>query len=814
VDSFVARTLNLPRDDRPHKSGCPPFLIIDGHQCTDPQTWKRAFVEMYTGLFTDPSNDLDAQNERLRDLRAASDASAPVFVPLWLLREVVQKSKVKTSSAPGTDGITWKMIAALPESMLALLRDIFQKRINNEAGFEAPVAAWAKVFVRLIPKVNGAVDLASWRPIAVTQVLQKLFLATCSRLLADHSRPVSAGQLGFQAGRQTMEVSEAIRVSFQKAKEWGLDMTVLKLDVHRAFDSMSHELIAGALNDAQCPPRLVHSFLRELYDTTLDLHFSDFVWGPISYSRGGRQGGAETPELWCRFLDRAIVKAVQIWKDRGLGLRFPDVPHLDWPGFYHPFIGWADDLFVCGSSESECFMMWEVLSKCIFELGLSWKPSSLQLLSNQNLPLQDLSWNCEGRCFKISRVDHLVVLGTYVDAAGTDLAAIKYRIREATRHFASREGVFCCRKVPLHLRWARLRQTVLATFLFSCGGWRLNEASESIISGFESNLLRRTLCRQKRDDESPGDFLHRLNSRVVFLKSALGWRNLVDVVKCYHLGWMGHVARISGESYVRDAYLWRSPHEVAKVHWRMRPCRFKPGKPFSVEDSVIAHIGPDWTNFAQNRALWSRLKTHALRSWGVHQPCPVRNYSTKILASIGHKRHPYSVRLLFLIPSETICLAVLGLKSLVLSSHATTRQALTLIRWHLHLLEMVGFRPAVNSVFLHHQSLSRLQNMCDNVSGFDAIDYGKVVQPGSLLVIRCCPTETGNAGMMHLTLHNPDAERQVLGAKYCLLDDSVHIDSVANSDFIVNKDTINFLESLLFALQSFWEIVAGYALME
>jgi hypothetical protein len=229
---------------------------------------------------------------------------------------------------------------------------------------------------------------------------------------------------------------------------------------------------------------------------------------------------------------------------------------------------------------------------------------------------------------------------------------------------------------------------------------------------------------------------------------------------------------------------------------------------------VIAHIGPDWTNFAQNRALWSRLKTHALRSWGVHQPCPVRNYSTKILASIGHKRHPYSVRLLFLIPSETICLAVLGLKSLVLSSHATTRQALTLIRWHLHLLEMVGFRPAVNSVFLHHQSLSRLQNMCDNVSGFDAIDYGKVVQPGSLLVIRCCPTETGNAGMMHLTLHNPDAERQVLGAKYCLLDDSVHIDSVANSDFIVNKDTINFLESLLFALQSFWEVVAGYALME
>jgi hypothetical protein len=184
------------------------------------------------------------------------------------------------------------------------------------------------------------------------------------------------------------------------------------------------------------------------------------------------------------------------------------------------------------------------------------------------------------------------------------------------------------------------------------------------------------------------------------------------------------------------------------------------------------------------------------------------------LASIGNKRHPFSVRILVIVPSESVCLAIHGFKPLTLTDQVIARQALTIIRWHLHLLEMVGFRPALASVFLHHQSLGGILRFCGDVAGFDGFDFGQIIQPGSLLVLRCCPTLSGDSGMMHVSLHNPGEEKVVLGAKFCHLDDSVKVFSTDVSDQLVSDDVMRYLETLIFSLQSFWDLAAGFALLE
>ena len=238
-----------------------------------------------------------------------------------------------------------------------------------------------------------------------------------------------------------MEVSEAIRQILMKTSEWGLSVFVLKLDVFRAFDSMYHEHIETALLASGVNPRIVHSIMRELSFGEADLIFGDQTWEQaFEYSKGGRQGGCDTPEVWNRYLDVPICKAAELWAEAGCGLVLPCDPGIPGDEVRVDFLAWADDLFLVSRSLSDLKEMWSILSDCIAAVGLRWKPGSLEILSNV-YPAGSFSreWTGAAGTFVVQVKATMVVLGICLDSVGSTVASVHLRVAEAWRHFYARQ---------------------------------------------------------------------------------------------------------------------------------------------------------------------------------------------------------------------------------------------------------------------------------------------------------------------------------------------------------------------------------------
>ena len=112
--------------------------------------------------------------------------------------------------------------------------------------------------------------------------------------------------VGFRAHRQVMEVSEAVRGVVAKSDEWGTSACVASLDVYKAFDNMSYEVLAAALFRYTQNATLVTAFLRELVNSELVIALDDVVTQPVPMERGCRQGRTETPYLWRCLLARVL----------------------------------------------------------------------------------------------------------------------------------------------------------------------------------------------------------------------------------------------------------------------------------------------------------------------------------------------------------------------------------------------------------------------------------------------------------------------------------------------------------------------------
>ena len=109
---------------------------------------------------------------------------------------------------------------------------------------------------------------------------------------------------------------------------------------------------------------------RELCYGVGTLRFGEHTWErAFEYAKGGRQGGCDTPELWARFLDVAIVKSKKIWKEQWLGLCLDAFGSCgDASPFFLDIMCWPDDLLLVGNSIESGQKTWVVLSSCIHDI--------------------------------------------------------------------------------------------------------------------------------------------------------------------------------------------------------------------------------------------------------------------------------------------------------------------------------------------------------------------------------------------------------------------------------------------------------------
>jgi ribonuclease HI len=596
TDKLVRDRLREGRSGGGRAAGPHP-LKCEGELTFDPEAWIRELRGHYEALFGDSANSVAIQESRLADLRARAQNQDRIVLPLALLCEVLARGRRKASSTPGIDGVCWGALACLPDRAICQLRALFEHRLNADENHCMVFEKWARALVTLIPKSAAPRSVGDWRPISVTSIVQKAYLACVIRLVNSTAVPLETCNYGFCAGRQTCEISEFVRNAVARKHSAGEPCFVMKLDARRAFDSMLHGIICDTLLHDRVPAALVHAIMLELHCCVMDLLFQGSRVEGVRLDKGGRQGGSDTPDLWVRLLNRALREAREIWSRSGEGL-WIDEQRVD-------ILVWADDVIMCSSSLDGLRKMFGTLTGCISKLGLAWKPGSMEVLTEGS---DSLSW--EGHAVK--PVQKLLVLGTAVDLRGTTEAALEHRIAQGWGHYYERSPVLLDARLPLRLRFDRLAQTVYRTVLHGAGGWEPKDSVLNALSAFESKVMKLMLNRSPRDGESAGDFHHRLNAKLQWLRESFQWVPLTTTFLYRYCTWNGHVARCPPSMPIRIVTEWRSVEYLEAVAaarfpgGQPRVARYPArGRPKTHPEALLVEcLGPFWRALAADRQVW------------------------------------------------------------------------------------------------------------------------------------------------------------------------------------------------------------------
>jgi hypothetical protein len=373
---------------------------------------------------------------------------------------------VKNGKAPGRDGITNAVMCYFNWEMLCRLRELFEKRLNNEIGGEVG-PEWVDIDIQCLPKKKKPMNLGEWRPISLLSTIQKLYNAAVAKMCDDWIE-LPIWMAGFMEGRQTLELSFAVQQAFEKSAVVGKDCWVATLDVRKAFDNMDHPEFVSLCDQFGIHPSLTLSTLKEWEGARAIINVPCFE-SVVKMLAGGRQGSRDTPKLWNILFFLILKDQVQEWEEKNL------VWSLETEGEFLPrlnILAWADDLLIFANSREELDTKLGNLLEVLRDHRLDVKQDSLEWTCTFNQHHHD-----KGDLVVPHRRGHkgLNILGVWIDPGNDNSTMWMHRLKEAHLSWLGLKAQLCRRRVPLRKRIQRWQCTVGKTLLWGCGAWTMTK---------------------------------------------------------------------------------------------------------------------------------------------------------------------------------------------------------------------------------------------------------------------------------------------------------------------------------------------------
>ena len=303
-----------------HARILPTTLEVGPNIVTSSRTeWRDSAYIQCSGRYGDPENNVCAQREFIAGLDSAAQNSRLDGRPYPSLdfHVVMQtRSSMKPNTTPGTDGNVTEMWQALPLVLLITVWHLFRLRL---ASGSAPVNDdWRTIDLTGIPKLRRPMCIGDFRFIAKTPTLQKWYLKCILHVAMQSLPPSPLHVYGFRRGCCTGLVTELLRQSLHLAAQWAKPVYLMSLDIATAFDDMRHGQMAKSLIARGVHPNLVRAFMLEYLDLRARVKLADAdPTDYFSYSKAGRQGGVETPELFNIMMEALASGLAVSWQERG-----------------------------------------------------------------------------------------------------------------------------------------------------------------------------------------------------------------------------------------------------------------------------------------------------------------------------------------------------------------------------------------------------------------------------------------------------------------------------------------------------------------
>lgn len=531
------------------------------------------------------------------------------FVPFDPLEIDIVQGQLKSGKTSGADGVpseVWCIMASLPEGMQLLLQvcdDLLRRGRWPQC--------WTSSVVVLLNKVPKPTEWKQTRPIALQPTLSKFLvkLVMMNRLAPSLLRPVS-WQHAFP-GRQPTDVIFAIQYTLYKVREWSGTACIIKLDVEKAFDKVSHGPIAQTLLH-RCPdqPYETRFLLTSLVDKRLNFSFFDNQFS-IPQGNGVPQGGCQSPGLFAAVIDDLLADLHATWLRRGFHCVLPFSIAI-------MALAYMDDIYLLAPTLHQASLMLQDVSHQLAKKGLRIQPAKTQLMVSPNLQgSEPLPSDFDS----LLQVEQMKVLGKMISFRQLS-PEVPFLLSNGCSSWGIHREVLCCKDAPLKHRLHLFQQLVGEVILWCAATILPLKSNLRKLNGLQFRLVATMLRLRRRTGEPWLDFQHRrygMAKLTLFRLSIPRWSTLL-LKRIW--SYAGHCSRqtaqgpwASAASVVVHTHTLQQWEHIRILH--RHPGRFTPVLR-KWEESICRTLGTtDWHPAAQDRDRWRQSEAAYLRTYDI-----------------------------------------------------------------------------------------------------------------------------------------------------------------------------------------------------
>ena len=509
--------------------------------------------------------------------------------------------------AVGPDGVPLELLLALMEDESTL--QSFVTYFNTILSTGETPQDWNKSVATLLPKIAQPVQPKELRPIALASHTSKAFSRMLLRRVERCLMPTGPKQLACKGRQPTDLVWSAIRM-VHLAREWGVEMHMIKLDLRRAFDSV-HRVKLATRVQAWCQ----HDFPAETRCLIQLLAGADLIlalpWGcyDIHSNTGVKQGATESPLLFGRLVDE-ILNNVPFDASNAV---FSDLQSDG--GCY------MDDIIAWFSSIPALQQFLNALLPLLGEFGLFVQPLKCQLLSSK-ITTRGFVVIDGKQLHPVPQGEPIMIMNLPVGFESTERHVLEHLLDRARNKFHGISHILCSR-APLHSRMRVLRTVVFGVISWVVGALFPSRQLQLMVNHFQCSCVRKMMGISRGREELWLDWEQRSMRQARAEIWRFAGQRWGDACAKSFWTYTGHRVREGAKpsasvagllSMYRGIQWWRG--EQASVVGARHPRHFP--QLMNGERCISEVVGAgEWRLVALNRSQWSTFLPQWLKAVAV-----------------------------------------------------------------------------------------------------------------------------------------------------------------------------------------------------
>ena len=221
------------------------MLNSEGKECFERQGIADIVADFYEELYRSKRSDDNAFPEE--GAACGLPACEKDVVPFSKEELVVAIKKLKNNKCKDTSGVVGEMFKHAGPQLREILLDLYNEVLK---GSETPPQKWKESVVRVLYKSGPSNAAANYRPITIIPLLYKLFaILLLNRIEPTIEKQQSTDQAAYRKGYSTDDHLFVFAQLHEKTLEHRLDYWIAAIDFRKAFDSIEHDSLWGALLD-------------------------------------------------------------------------------------------------------------------------------------------------------------------------------------------------------------------------------------------------------------------------------------------------------------------------------------------------------------------------------------------------------------------------------------------------------------------------------------------------------------------------------------------------------------------------------------